>query len=192
MSVFNIVTQILVMLIPLLVGAVLGGLAGYAIAAWLRKRIQSRMNLRRRLLLIPWRSVLVMLPFLSFFMPRYVGMSAATGMMAVGSFALLVSIFLTANTFLSSWFPLPLKIRLLALLRIFSVAAIGVVTASGMIGGFAASMGMLQGLKDIQYTQFYDVFMLVFVVSLLIDVLIGVIQHILFRPQDVSTASVNA
>jgi hypothetical protein len=184
--------QLLLTFIPLLLGAGIGGGLGYFYARWLRKRIGESASIRRKLLLFPWRSVVVTLPFLSFFIPIFVGLGVLSGVVIVGLFVILFTAPFTANTLLNNWYPLPLRIRLLSLARIISVAAISVATATGLIGGFAAGMQMFGALRLLDYSLFFDLFYTVFVVALLVDVLFGVMQYVFYRAgSQTSAESVN-
>jgi hypothetical protein len=136
------------------------------------------------LILFPWRSVIVMLPFLSFFIPMLTGLGVFSGALIVALFVVLFTLPFTTHTLLNNWFPPPLKVRLLALGRIISVAAISVATVTGIVGGFSAGSYMLQAFQLMNYAQFFNVFYIVFVIALLIDVLIGAIQYIYYRPED--------
>lgn len=174
--------QLLFTIIPILVGAAIGGGAGYVYARMLRPMIRSHQKVRRGLMLFPWRSVIVMLPYLGFFIPMFTGLGVTSGAFFVGIFVVLFSMPFTTNTLLNAWFPLPLRIRMLALARTISVAAISVAAASGIIGGFSAGRVMLQALQLLQYADFFNMFFIVFVIALLVDVLFGVTQYIIYRP----------
>lgn len=181
MQIIKAALQLLITFIPLLVGAGIGGGLGYLYARMLRNRIQKQASVRRKLFLFPWRSVLVMLPFLSFFIPIFVGLGLTSGVVMVGIFVILFTVPFTTSTLLNNWFPLALRVRLLALARIISVAAISVATATGLISGFSAGGQMFRALQQLDYNLFFNLFYTVFVIALLVDVLFGVVQFVFYR-----------
>ena len=185
MSTIQVGLQLFISIVPWLIGAGLGGGLGYWIARDLRRSIDARPQRRRLFLLVPWRSLIVSLPFLSFFMPMLTGLGLFSGALIVGIFVFIFVAPFTTTTLLNNWFPLPLRIRLASMGRLAAVGAVSVAAATGVIGGFAASSVMLQALQLMDYGQFFGVFFMVFVVALLVDVLFGVVEFVFYRPDQV-------
>lgn len=175
--------QLLLSLIPWLVGLVVGGAFGYFFARWLRPLIMKRSGLRRGLMWIPWRGVIVVLPYLAFFAPVYFGLGLTSGSFIVAIYVFIFSIPFTAVTFLNHWYPLPLNVRVISLARIIAVGAISIAAATGIIGGFVAGSQMVESFRLLNYAGFFTVFFMVLGIAVLIDLLFGAVLFALFRPE---------
>jgi hypothetical protein len=175
--------QLLLSLIPWLVGLVVGGGFGYFFARWLRPLIAKRVGLRRGLMWIPWRSVIVVLPYLAFFAPIYFGLGLIAGSFIVGIYVFILSIPFTAVTFLNHWFPLPLRNRVISLARMIAVGAISIAAATGIIGGFVAGSQMVESFRILNYAGFFTVFFMVLCIAMLIDLLFGAVQFAFYHPK---------
>ena len=189
MSTLSAGLQLLLSLIPWLAGLLVGGGFGYFLARWLRPLIAKKIGLRRGLMWIPWRSVIVVLPYLAFFAPVYFGLGLMTGSYIVGIYVFILSIPFTAVTFLNHWFPFPLRIRVISLARIIAVGAISIAAATGIIGGFVAGSQMVESFRILNYAGFFTVFFMVLGIALLIDLLFGAVQFVFYRPQEAVSAA---
>ena len=172
----------LISLVPWLTGIVAGGVLGYACALVARSLFSTRPGWRIVSMLLPWRTVAVTLPLLSPLVVVFVGLGTMAGAVMVGLFVFLFALPFTVVTLLEQWYPSPLVVRLIARARTLATASVAVAAVGPpLVGSGGAGVLIFGGMRLLDYAQMLRGFTIVFLLALVVDVLLGAVQWLLYR-----------
>ena len=174
--------HLLISLVPWLAGVVIGGGLGYACALVARRLFSTLPGLHRASMLLPWRTVVVTLPLMSPLIVIYIGLGRGAGAVMVGLFVFLFALPFTVAALLEQWYPSPLVVRLIAGARTLATASVAVAAVGPPLAG-SGGAGLLifqQGMLLLDYPQMLRGFAIVVLLALMIDILLGVLQLLLF------------
>jgi len=175
--------HLLISLVSWLIGMAIGGSIGYTWAIAARRVFTTSPRLRKPLTLLPWRTVVLTLPFVSPFIPMWTGLGTSAGILIGGLILSVLAAPLTATLLIERWLlPLPLPVCLLAWARTLAVASPLVATTAGMVGGGGAGYLIMQGMNLLDWGRFFAGVWSVVLIALAFDILIGALQMFLVQP----------
>jgi hypothetical protein len=175
----------LISLVGWLTGAIVGGGLGYGCARLIRFAYSSFPALRTLSILLPWRTVLMVLLLLvsPVFVPVLAilfGIGATTGMISVGLTILLLTLLVTATLLLEGWFPSPPVVRLVSVARTLAAGSVVLTTSVGLLGGGGVGFKISQSLNLLRYDMLLRWGLTVVVVILIFDLALGILQLLIY------------
>lgn len=192
MNVSIVSEHLLISIVPWLIGVVVGGGLGYACALVVRRAISYHPGLCQAALLLPWRTVAVVLGLIvlmSRLTVERLGMGVLAGQVSMGFFILVFALPFTVSTLLEYWSPSALVVRLISKARMLALVSVAVAVMASWWGSGGAGVLIWQGLRNLDDAQLFRGFSIVAIWALIIDVLLGALQLVFSRtPQPTSQA----
>jgi len=184
MSIQDIFQHILLSLVPWLIGSAIGGLIGFVLAAWIKDWCNRDDKNIRRLLLIPWRTMILitMLIVFSPLMVIWVGLGNIATFLMVTSFIFLLALPIATNIFLDNWSSLSKPIQITSTVRSLATFSI-VLTIWVSIYSFGGGLGsiMLKHMRVLEFNLWLTTWLVVGAITLVVDILLGILQLLIFR-----------
>lgn len=129
--------------------------------------------------MIPWRSIVVATPLLFPLIPLWVGLGSFAGALMVGAFVFVFALPLAAIIFIERERPPRLANRLAGLARTLASASVVIAVFAGWTGGGGLGHALSQAWMHMEYAQAAGIFWEIVAITLLVDILLGVVQSML-------------
>ncbi len=172
-------------LVPWLIGIVLGGSLGHLVAFFLRRYFETYLSLRTWLTLLPWRTSVAFMLLMAIYSPqllRYFGLGFTTALIKLSIVSFTLSLTFTIYIFLVLQETPAIFLRLVSVARTMAVAMAYFAITAVDVGAGGAGVLINDALVKLDSGIFFDGVFVVVLVSVVFDVLIGVIQ-ILVSPK---------
>lgn len=178
--------HLLLSLASWLAGWILGVAVGYGIASLVKKLVISSAGLRDPLLLIPWRTIIMALLLIVYspLIPVWVGLGSRAAFLMVGGILFLLASVVVTGILLERDYPTPIAVRLVATARTLATSSV-IITIFASIFGAGSGIGQLliQHLNLLDSSFLFSTWLLVVAMTLLVDLLLGIPQLLLFSRQ---------
>ncbi|MBN1146662.1 MAG: hypothetical protein JXA78_05365, partial [Anaerolineales bacterium] len=174
-----ITQHLLISLLPWAVGTALGCSLGYCIAYVATRQFSASSTFRRWSILIPWRTIVVILPLLFPLIPIWIGLGPLVGATMVGVFVFAFALPLSAIIVIEDNHPSPRINQLAALARTLATASIIVGCLAGLAGGGGLGSSLTRAWQSQEFSQVIRIFWEIVSITLIVDVLLGVLQYLL-------------
>jgi ABC-type nitrate/sulfonate/bicarbonate transport system permease component len=181
-----IAEHLLLSLAPWLAGSILGAAGGYGIASLIKKLVVSSAGLRGPLLLAPWRTIIMALLLIVYspLIVVWVGLGSRAAFLTVGVIVFLLALAVDTGIFLENIYPTSLAVRLVATARTLATSSI-IITIFASVFGAGSGIGQLliQHLNLLDSSFLFSTWLIVVAMTLLVDLLLGIPQLLLFSRQ---------
>lgn len=183
MAIQNIFQHIYLSLGSCLVGSALGGLIGYAFASWIKGRSSLEEKNISRLMLFPWRT-LILISLVIVFSPVFVvwvGLGNSATFLMTTSFIFLLSLPVATNIFLNNRCSLPTAVYLISAIRTLATSSIVIaIWVSIYSGGGGLGPLMLKQMRLLEFDLWLSNWLVVAAISFVVDILLGIFQLSIF------------
>lgn len=172
-------------LAPWLIGMVLGGGLGHLISLFLRRFFGTSLSLRTWFTIIPWRTGVAFILLTAIYSPyliRYFGLGFTTALLKLGIVSFILSFTLTIYSFLILQETPTIFLRLVSISRTMAVAMAYFAITAADVGADGAGVLINDSLVKLDNEIFFNGVFVVVLISVVLDVFIGVIQ-ILVSPK---------
>ncbi len=134
------------------------------------------------MVLIPWRTMLMILILLSNYpliLLTFLGLGAVTGTVAVGSTIFLLALAFSASLLLDHWYPRSLRARFLAASRTLATASVVAGVFVGFFGGGGVGFALVQSAALLKQDLMLQYFGVISGLTLGFDLVLGIVQYIM-------------
>jgi hypothetical protein len=174
-----IVQHLLISLLPWAIGMAAGAELGYLLARAVERLYAANLAWRKWLVFVPWRTIAVTLPLLFPLIPFWTGLGSFAGALMVGAFVFVFALPLTVIICIEQNHPSLLVGRLAALARSLATASVIIGVFAGWAGGGGLGHALSQAWLHLEYAQAAGIFWEIVAITLLVDILLGVVQSML-------------
>ena len=179
MTIQNIYQHILLSLGPCLIGAALGGLIGYMLASWIKGWGGLENKKASRLILFPWRTlilVLVVIVFSPMLVVR-VGLGNSASFLMTTSFIFLLSLPMAASIFLNNKSFRSTTTHMISSIRTLATSSIIItIWVSVYSGGGGLGFLMHQYMQLLEFNLWLSNWLVIAAITLVVDMLLGILQ----------------
>lgn len=175
--------HLLLSLVPWLVGSTLGGVIGYGIALLIKKLFVSFPGLRGPMVFAPWRTI-IMASLLLVYSPLivvWVGLGSTATLLIVGFFVFLLALPIATGILIEKWYPTCIVVRLAAAARTLATSSIVITVAAGIYSAGGLGPIMIEHMRLLEYSSLFSTWLIVAVITLMVDLLLGILQLLLMR-----------
>lgn len=162
---------------------IIGGGFGYFIVNALKPIMNAKPATRRRMTLIPWRSLILILMLLvwSPILGIWLGLGYLTGKVMVGLTLSLLTLPMIMKAHLNKWFPSSLLEGIVSLARTLLMIALFATLGVGNVGAGGFGYYLIQQVNLLEYGKLYEGIFILGVTALILDLVLGIIQFWLSR-----------
>ena len=179
MTIQNIFQHILLSLGPCLIGAALGGLIGYLLASWLKVEGSLENKKASRLILFPWRTIILILLVIVFspiFVVR-VGLGNSTSFLMTASIIFLLSIPMATSIFLNNRSSFSTTTQMISSARTLATSSIGIaIWVSIYSGGGGLGFLMHQYMQLLEFNLWLSNWLVIAAITFIVDMCLGILQ----------------
>ena len=179
----DIAQHLLLSLVPWLVGSTLGGVIAYGIALLIKKLFVSFPGLRGPMVFAPWRTI-IMASLLLVYSPLivvWVGLGSTATLLMVGFFVFLLALPIATGILIEKWYPTSIVVRLSAAARTLATSSIVITVTAGIYSAGGLGPIMIEHMRLLEYSSLFSTWLIVAVITLMVDLLLGILQLLLVR-----------
>jgi hypothetical protein len=179
--------HILISSIGSLFGIVVGGALGYVFAIVLRNLFTVKPRSRKRALLLPWRTVLMSLMFPLGFpitIIVQVGFGVLAGIISVGLIVFLLSLTICTSLLIEHWRPTTVANNIIAWMRTLATASVVITFFPGFFANGGLAPVIIVETRLLNYDAVLRYYAILIAIILAFDLLIGILQYVVFRRQE--------
>jgi ABC-type nitrate/sulfonate/bicarbonate transport system permease component len=181
MEISILANHLLITLVAWVGGMTLGGGVGYFISGLLYPQMTTKPNLRRMIVLVPWRTVVfTLLPLVWSPLPVVLlGLGNPTGMVIAGLTISLVACPALMKIRLNHWFPPSFRERLISEARTLFLLALLAAIGVGFVGGGGAGFYLMRQMDSLEYGNAFRGFLWLVGIALIVDLIFGVVEYLI-------------
>ncbi len=161
-------------------GVTTGAALGILIALRIRALFTATPHLRRLSTLIPGRTLVLNLLIVPWTPASVllVGLGLASVLFNTSLALFLFAATFTVSLLLERWWPSPFAVRVMAGLRTLATTSLVVAAIAGFYDGYGIGGDMGIALMTLRYEEFFQAWLILVVLVLILDVLLGIVQWV--------------